>query len=221
MNAQRIVQIDDYGQYVGSETVRRVKQKANVHVTHVNSTYYGGGVAVLLSSLTLLMNVAGIQTGWRVIQGSPDFFSITKKMHNGLQGGEFNLTELKQKIYASVVFENALQSHSAVVLQKSIREGFGLTVTEAMWKGSAVIGGDVGGLRYQIEDGVNGFLVSSVEQAAQRIVQLIKDQDLREELGMMAKETVKQKFLMIRLLEQYLDLLGSFETSYRCVENAR
>lgn len=83
------------------------------------------------------------------------------------------------------------------------------------------IGGDVGGLRYQIEDGVNGFLVSSVEQAAQRIVQLIKDQDLREELGMMAKETVKQKFLMIRLLEQYLDLLGSFETSYRCVENAR
>lgn len=398
----RIVQIDDYEQFVGADTVKRVKAKAqplqDLHVAHVNSTYYGGGVAELLSSLTLLMNSLGIKTGWRVIQGSPDFFSVTKKMHNALQGGEINLSELKMQIYESVVYENAVRNHldhdrviihdpqplpmvkhyqkkgpwvwrchvdltspnkelwnylapfvekydaviltlegysrkletpqvffmpaidpfsiknrqlsdaerqnrldyydiptdlplvaqisrfdrwkdpegvieafklareevdatlvllgnvatddpegqevyeslldeqeeriiilarqdtalvnalqslSAVILQKSIREGFGLTVTEAMWKGTPVIGGNVGGIRYQIEDGVNGFLVSSVEEAAQRIVQLIKDEELREQMGQKARETVKQRFLMIRLLEQHLDLLNSFETIYR------
>jgi trehalose synthase len=400
--AGRLVQVEDYEQFVGSEMVQRVKAKAelvhDLHVAHVNSTYYGGGVAELLSSLTLLMNSLGIKTGWRVIQGFPDFFSVTKKMHNALQGGEINLSELKKEIYESVVYENAvrnhldhdrviihdaqplpivrhyekkgpwiwrchvdltepnqdlwsylrpfiegydatiftlqeyeqelntpqrffmpaidpfsiknrelsederlqrfdyyniptdlpivtqisrfdrwkdpegvieafklaseevdatlvllgnvatddpegeevyrslldsreeriiilsrqdtalvnaLQSRAAVVLQKSIREGFGLTVTEAMWKGAAVIGGNVGGIRYQIEDGVNGFLVSSVEEAAQRIVQLVKDEDLRKEMGQRARETVKDRFLLIRLLEQHLDLLHSFETIYR------
>jgi trehalose synthase len=398
----RIVQVEDYAQFVGAETIERIKEKAeslhDLHVAHVNSTYYGGGVAELLSSLILLMNSVGIKTGWRVIQGSPDFFSITKKMHNALQGGEINLSELKMHIYESVVYENAVRNHldhdrviihdpqplpmikhyqkkgpwvwrchvdltspntelwnylapfveqydavivsleeyarrletpqvffmpaidpfsiknrelstaerqarldyygiptdlplvtqisrfdrwkdpegvikafklareevdatlvllgnvatddpegqevyqclldqqeeriiilsrqdsalvnalqslSAVVLQKSIREGFGLTVTEAMWKGTAVIGGNVGGIRHQIEDGVNGFLVSSAEEAAQRIVQLIKDDELREQTGQKARETVKQRFLMIRLLEQHLDLLNSFETIYR------
>ena len=70
---------------------------------------------------------------------------------------------------------NALQRRAAVVLQKSLREGFGLTVAEAMWKGTPVIGGNVGGIRYQIQDGVNGFLVDSVPEAAERIVQLLKD----------------------------------------------
>jgi glycosyltransferase involved in cell wall biosynthesis len=63
--------------------------------------------------------------------------------------------------------------------KKSLREGFGLTVAEALWKGTPVIGGKVGGIRYQVEDGVNGFLVSSIEEAAARIVQVIKDTDLR------------------------------------------
>ena len=103
---------------------------------------------------------------------------------------------------------NALQRHSAVVLQKSIREGFGLTVAEAMWKGAAVIGGNVGGIRHQIVDGENGFLVSSVDQAAERIVQLLRDRDLRRRLGDRARETVREKFLMSRLLEDWLDLLA-------------
>ncbi|MEX2558796.1 MAG: glycosyltransferase [Pirellulales bacterium] len=110
---------------------------------------------------------------------------------------------------------NALQRRAAVVLQKSIREGFGLTVTEAMWKGAAVIGGNVGGIRYQIRDGENGFLVSSVAQAAQRIVQLLKDAQLRKRLGQAARESVRKRFLLIRLLEQYLDLFHSFQTVYR------
>jgi trehalose synthase len=399
------VQVEDYAQFVGSEMVERVKAKAeplsDVHIAHVNSTYYGGGVAELLSSLTLLMNRLGIKTGWRVIQGSPDFFSVTKKMHNALQGGDINLSELKRDIYESVVYENvirnhldhdrlfihdaqplpmiehyskkgpwiwrchvdltdpnpqlweylrpfiekydaaiftlkeyqqdletpqvffmpaidpfsiknrelseserdrrfehysiptdlpivtqisrfdrwkdpqgvieafklaraeidatlvllgnvatddpegeevyrslldeqeeriiilsrqdtalvnALQSRAAVVLQKSIREGFGLTVTEAMWKGAAVIGGNVGGIRHQIVDGVNGFLVGTVEEAAERIVQLVQDKDLRRKMGSRARETVREKFLLIRLVEQHLDLLNSFETIYRLRE---
>ena len=78
---------------------------------HVNSTYYGGGVAELLSSITLLMNNMGVRTGWRAIHGPPDFFSITKKMHNALQGGEIRLSELKMHIYEEVVYENALRNH--------------------------------------------------------------------------------------------------------------
>jgi trehalose synthase len=106
---------------------------------------------------------------------------------------------------------NALQRSAAVVLQKSTREGFGLTVTEAMWKGAAVIGGDVGGIRHQIKDEWNGFLVSTPDQAAARIVQLVKDPGLREQVGSRAKESVRQNFLMSRLLEDWLDLLCKYE----------
>ena len=116
---------------------------------------------------------------------------------------------------------NALQCRAAVVLQKSIREGFGLTVTEAMWKGTPVIGGNVGGIRYQIENGVNGFLVSSIEEAAKRIVQLVKDKELQEHLGQQAKETVRQQFLLTRLTEQYLDLFNSFEATFRLTSAAK
>ena len=106
---------------------------------------------------------------------------------------------------------NALQRAAAVVLQKSLREGFGLTVTEAMWKGAAVIGGDVGGIRHQIKDGWNGFLVDSPDRAAARIVQLLKDPGLREQIGSRARESVRQNFLMSRLLEDWLDLLCRYE----------
>lgn len=109
------------------------------------------------------------------------------------------------------ILVNALQRHAAVILQKSTREGFGLTVTEAMWKGAAVIGGNVGGIRRQIADGENGFLVSSVDQAAARIVQVVKDAALRQRLGQRAKETVREKFLMSRLLEDWLDLLARYQ----------
>jgi len=395
---------EDYEPYVGAETIERIQKKAKLaqshHITNVNSTFYGGGVAEILTSLTILMNNLGIKTGWRVIQGAPDFFSITKKMHNALQGGEIRLTDQKKDIYEQIVYENsirnhlehhdiviihdpqplpmihhykrkgpwiwrchielsnpnkelwdylaptvekydavivsikeyqkklktpqlffmpainpfstknrelsesemderlkhydiptdlplvvqisrfdrwkdpmgvieafkiarkkvdctlvllgnaatddpegaevyeellncrddrililphgddtalvnALQSRAAVVLQKSIKEGFGLTVTEAMWKGTPVIGGDVGGIRYQIKDGENGFLVSTVEEAAERIVTLVKDRKLQEKMGKSARASVQKNFLMTRLLEQYIDLFNSFETVYK------
>jgi trehalose synthase len=115
---------------------------------------------------------------------------------------------------------NALQRKATVVLQKSTREGFGLTVTEAMWKGAAVVGGNVGGIRRQITDGENGFLVDSVDQAAQRIVQLIKNPDLRTRLGTAAKETVRQKFLMSRLVEDWMDLLSNFGSDAEATESS-
>jgi trehalose synthase len=115
MNHPRIVHIEDYHPLIGAEAVERILKKAkplrDLHVVNVNSTYYGGGVAELLGSMTILMNSAGIKTGWRVIQGSPDFFSITKKMHNALQGGEINLTDRKKEIFEEVVYENTIRTH--------------------------------------------------------------------------------------------------------------
>jgi len=395
-------QIEDYEPLIGREAIERIRGKARklkgLRVANLNSTFYGGGVAETLSSITLLMNSLGLRTEWRVIQGTPDFFSITKKMHNALQGAEIDLSSIKKEIYEQVIYENSvrtfldhdfvivhdpqpmpliehyqktcpwiwrchidlsrpneemwkylrhwidnydaaivsceefkhqmkpeqrvimpainpfniknrelsdkeiderlahykiptdlplvvqisrfdpwkdpegvvkafnlarkeveatlvllgnfatddpegsqifeslracqedrililteddtalvngLQMRAAVVLQKSLREGFGLTVAEAMWKRTPVIGGDVGGIRYQIEDGVNGFLVSSVEQAAERIVTLVKDKNLRDEMGKKARETVREKFLLSRYVEQYLDLFDEFDSSSR------
>jgi len=107
---------------------------------------------------------------------------------------------------------NAFQVVSDVLLQKSIREGFGLTVTEAMWKGKAVIGGNVGGIRIQIENGTNGYLIDTPEECAWRIVELLKDPELRSRLGEAARESVRQRFLMPSLALDYLNLVKSHVT---------
>jgi trehalose synthase len=99
-----------------------------------------------------------------------------------------------------------------------LREGFGLTVADAMWKCTPVIGGNVGGIRYHIEDGVNGFLVSSVEEAAERVVELLKDKKLRKEIGSRCRETVREKFLLTRYVEQYLDLFSAADKNLRLQE---
>ena len=99
---------------------------------------------------------------------------------------------------------NAIQVASKVLMQKSTREGFGLTVTEGMWKGKPVIGGDAGGIRVQINDGVSGFLVSSPEECAQRLVELLQDEALSKRIGEAARESVRQMFLLPRLALDYL-----------------
>ena len=103
-------------------------------------------------------------------------------------------------------FVRAFQAAPQVVLQKSIREGFGLTVTEAMWKAKAVVGGNVGGIAVQIEDGITGFLVDDVEQCARRTLELLLDPDLRLALGVAARESVEEHGLLPRLLRDYLNL---------------
>lgn len=396
-----VLDLDDFEGLVEARMLDRIRNRAeklsDMHIANVNSTYYGGGVAEILSSLTLLFNSVGIKTGWRIIQGSPDFFSITKKMHNAMQSGDINLSDRKKKIYEEVIYENAIRNHldhdlvlvhdpqplplinyyrrrgpwiwrchvdlsaphaatlnylrrfideydavilsleeyrqnfkkpqlfflpainpfsstnkemsedeieerlehhkiptdlplvvqisrfdpwkdpegvikaykkarkevdctlvllgnvatddpegteiynsllkcredrllilsrqdsalvnalqrkAAVVIQKSIREGFGLTVTEAMWKGAAVIGGNTGGIRHQIRDGENGYLVSSIDEAAARIVELLKDEKKRRKMGEKARESVRKNFLLTRLLGQYLDLFSSFKSNF-------
>ncbi len=104
---------------------------------------------------------------------------------------------------------NAIQRASDIILQKSTREGFGLTVTEAMWKGKPVIGGDTGGIRLQVVNHHTGFLVSTPEGAALRIRYLLKDRENLEEMGAKAKQFVKSNFLVTRHLRDYLTLMNA------------
>jgi trehalose synthase len=101
---------------------------------------------------------------------------------------------------------NAFQQGADVVIQKSTREGFGLVVAEGMWKRRPVIGGKVGGIVLQIEDGVSGFLVDSVDSCAARLVQLVRDPDLCHRMGDAARERVRANFLCLREVEDYLML---------------
>jgi trehalose synthase len=102
---------------------------------------------------------------------------------------------------------NALQRAAAFVLQKSIKEGFGLTVSEAMWKGKPVIGGDTGGIRLQVINHHTGFLVSSPEGAALRIRYLLHHREKLAEMGQKAREFVLENFLLTRQLREYLTVM--------------
>jgi len=105
---------------------------------------------------------------------------------------------------------NALQRCAAVVLQLSKREGFGLTVSEALWKGTPVVAGQVGGIPLQIEDGKTGFLVQpgDYDAAADRILRLLKDPTLQAECGQTGREHVRNHFLVPRLLLDWLKVIG-------------
>lgn len=102
---------------------------------------------------------------------------------------------------------NALQCGAAIILQKSTREGFGLTVAEAMWKGKPVIGGATGGIMVQIVDGVTGYTVESVEGAAARIAHLLDHPEEARAMGAAGRERVRSRFLITRHLGDYLGLL--------------
>jgi trehalose synthase len=99
---------------------------------------------------------------------------------------------------------NAFQSLAEVVVQKSTREGFGLTVSEALWKGRPFIGGDVGGIPLQVTDGESGYLVRTVEDCAARCLDIINDPALGIALGRRGKEHVRANFLTPRYLRDYL-----------------
>jgi trehalose synthase len=101
---------------------------------------------------------------------------------------------------------NAFQSLAEVVVQKSTREGFGLTVSEALWKGRPFIGGNVGGIPLQVVDGESGYLVDSVDACAQRILAILGDPALGRSLGLRGKEHVRAHFLTPRYLRDYLKI---------------
>jgi trehalose synthase len=106
---------------------------------------------------------------------------------------------------------NAFQSQADVVMQKSLREGFGLTVTEALWKGRATVGGKVGGIPLQISDGETGFLVATPEQAAERSVEILRDPELAKRLGRAGKERARERFLTPRYLRDWLELMRDLD----------
>jgi len=389
-------EIGDYAPLVGEETIERLRHLGFAGgILHVNATPYGGGVAEILSSLVPLKRSLGLKAEWRAFHAPPQFFTVTKTIHNGLQGGDVTLTPSQEELYRNVaklntryaqwwhdivfvhdaqclpliemktasqmwiwvchvdvsdpnpeiwnflkywihqydvvVFSltsyvqdipipqifippaidplspknlpmstwdaesmltaygipldkpivaqisrfdkaknfaglldaeplcreqhtmvllgnhaqddpesvgiyrslygicrshhrdvllldagddpdlvNALQSRADVIVQNSYREGFGLTITEAMWKRRPVIVGDAPGPKRQIQNGKNGFVISSdehetiAEQLARRIDQLLADPHLRQKLGENAHRSVRSQFLITRLLEDYL-----------------
>ncbi len=106
------------------------------------------------------------------------------------------------------ILVNAVQRFSTIIMQKSTKEGFALTVTEALWKGKPVVGSNIGGIPTQIQDGNNGFLVDphNYQECADKVIELLQNPKLAADMGAKAKETVREKFLTTRLLSDYLDL---------------
>lgn len=392
----------DYREFVDESKIAEIYRKGSklskYHILHINTTYYGGGVAEILRNLTVLLNEIGVDVGWRPMIGSYDYFGVTKEFHNALQGDEMDLTEVKKNIYedrseefASIthvdhdlivihdpqplplikfyskhqpwiwrchidlsnpneevwdylksfalaydqsvyqmdefaargfssdyeiiqpsidprsmknsdidedqiedslqrvgidpsrpiisqvsrfdkwkdpvgvlevykrireemdcqlvlvgsmatddpegqkVFEevrreangmedvtlavdahdvlvNAVQRKSDVVIQKSLKEGFGLTVSEALWKETPVVGSDIGGIPSQIIDGENGYLVDpkDFDEVAKRVMDVLSDESLQDEMGRNGRERVRKKFLITRHLEDWLDLWIDF-----------
>ena len=170
---------------------------------------------------------------WKDPWGVIDAFRVARESHPGLQLALLGLSQAKddpegEQVLNSVCeyaagdpdihlyfstenlpasndeIVNALQTHSRVLVQKSTREGFGLTVSEGMWKSKPMIGGNAGGIRMQIVDGESGFLVDSPKQAGERMQRLLADDGLRSEIGRNARDRVRQRFLMPRLLNDYL-----------------
>ena len=395
--------LDDYREIVGDEIIAEIYKRARRlqgrRVVHINSTNEGGGVAEILNSLVLLMNDAGIETDWRVLHGTLDFFTLTKEFHNGLQSSSVDIDKAKEHLYVqtneafsaycsidadcvivhdpqplplikfykkrepwvwrchvdlsnphgslwellkkfilrydmtivsnelylkkdlpveqrviypaidplspknrylsrdavlkeiqnagiltdkpvitqvsrmdhwkdpeglldvfelvrekvdcrlvycysssiddpegsevfsrtyrkaeklvesgdvifvkgdSQTFVNAIQRFSTVVLQKSLKEGFCLCITEALFKETPVVATNVGGIPIQLREAKNGFLVEphDTKEFANKVVQLLQNADLAKQMGKKGKETIRGNFLITRLLLDYLDLLN-------------
>jgi trehalose synthase len=128
----------------------------------------------------------------KLVNNDPQIILIS----NATQLGKISINEMVSAVFSA----------SDVVLQKSIKEGFGLTITEAMWKGKAVVGGNAQGIRLQIKNNQNGLIVSNAKQAARAIVKLINNKKLRDRLGRAAIQAVKKQFLLPRYLLQNLQV---------------
>ncbi len=396
--------LENYKDIVGNKVIDKIIQESEElrgkHILHINSTYNGGGVAEILNSLVPLMNSIGIDTGWRILHGNPEFFTVTKKFHNALQGGKIDISEIKkifietnerfseythinhdlviihdpqplplinfykkkqpwiwrchvdlsnpnpnlwnfiknfimkynavilsneqykkddlsieqriiypaidplstknmnvsEKIISEMlekfkiktdkpiitqisrfdkwkdplgvieVFRNVkksvdcrlilcgdhasddpesgamysmvkekakdliesgdviliteennllvnvLQRISDIIIQKSLKEGFGLTVTEAMWKERPVVASNVGGIKLQIKNGENGFLIDPSDKKgfSDVIIRILNHPELAKKIGRNAKENVRENFLITRLLMDHMKLANDF-----------
>jgi trehalose synthase len=139
-------------------------------------------------------------------EGVTIYEMVKRKANDDIEKGNIILIT-----YENNILVNILQRVAAVVLQKSLREGFGLTVTEALWKGRPVIASDVGGIPLQIKDEETGILVhpKDFDYTAERIVDIINNPKPYEEMGRAGKEYVRENFLVTRLMGDYFDLAAS------------
>jgi trehalose synthase len=138
-------------------------------------------------------------------EGLTIFNQVQESAKELIAGGDVILLTVENNMLV-----NALQRAAAVIIQKSIREGFGLTVTEGLWKGKPVIASNVGGIPLQIRDGETGYLVepTDFQGCADRIAKIFRDPAAAEEMGKKAKEDVRSKFLITRMLLDELKLVG-------------
>ncbi len=136
-----------------------------------------------------------------------EFFNSTLEY----AGGDPDIKILNNLNQVGSIEVNAFQSQAEVVIQKSTREGFGLTVSEALWKARPFIGGDVGGIPLQVQDGVTGYLVSSPEDCAERSLRILREPELGKQLGRAGKEHVRRHFLTPRLLRDWLGIFSELK----------
>jgi trehalose synthase len=137
----------------------------------------------------------------------PEGFHVWEQVE-AARGGDRAIHLLSNIQQVGNVQINAFQRAAEVVVQKSLREGFGLTVAEGLWKARPVVGGRAGGIVLQIRDGQDGFLVDSVEECAQRTIELLADPARADEMGARGREQVRDNFLSTRELEDWLTLFG-------------
>jgi trehalose synthase len=137
----------------------------------------------------------------------PEGWEYLEKLHRYV-GGDPDVYVLSNLDNIGSVEVNAFQSHAAVVLQKSTREGFGLTVSEGLWKARPVVAGNVGGIPLQIEDGVTGFLVDSSAACAERCLEILDRPEWARSMARKGKEHVREHFLTPRLLRDYLRIFN-------------
>jgi len=121
-------------------------------------------------------------------------------------GEDFDIHILSNLNGVGNIEVNAFQRAARVVIQKSVREGFGLVVSEALWKGRPVVAGNVGGIPLQIVNGETGYLVNTAEECSERLLSLLHDRDQADRMGAEGIEYVRDKFLTTRYLRDYLNI---------------
>ena len=142
----------------------------------------------------------------------PEGFRVWEEIEQA-RAGDKDIHLLSNLHQVGAVQINAFQRMASVMVQKSIREGFGLTVSEALWKGRPVVGGRTGGITLQIRDGEDGYLVDSVEECALRIIDLLADPVGSQEMGARGREHVRANFLSTRELVDWLGLFNDLRSS--------
>jgi trehalose synthase len=137
----------------------------------------------------------------------PEAFRVWEETEKA-RGGDRDIYLLSNLHQVGSVQINAFQRVATVVVQKSLREGFGLTVSEALWKGRPVVGGHAGGIKLQIIDGYDGYLVDGIDSCARRVIDLLADPVGADALGAQGREVVREHFLATRELLDWLRLFG-------------